>query len=126
MSKTPADRQQKGGYAAPIVIDTAANIERVAKAKRVGIFEIDGVTYDMPAAARAEIALEYLDLLDQGDEDGASFYLISEALGRDAYVALKSVKGLTDEQFEGILVRVQAIALPKGTQPSSTRASGRG
>ena len=32
MSTAPTDRPQKGGYAAPIVIDTAANPKRVAEA----------------------------------------------------------------------------------------------
>lgn len=117
----PTDRKQAGGYANAIVIDSAANAERVDKAKRVGIFELDGVTYDMPAVARAEIGLEYLDLLNAGDENAASYYLIAESLGVDAYTALKGVKGLTEDQFEGILVRIQAIILPKGQSPTATR-----
>jgi hypothetical protein len=125
MSKAPTDRQQKGGFAAPIVIDTAANAKRVAEAKRVGIFEIDGVAYTMPAVVRAEIALEYLALMD-GDAEGneAAHYLFVECLGLDAYNALKSVKGLTEDQFEGILTRIRAIALPKGKSPTPNATRG--
>jgi hypothetical protein len=121
MGKSPNDRKQPGGYAAPITIDTAKNAERFEKANRVAIFEIDGTVYDMPAVARAEVGLRYLELANAGDDNAAAYYLMIEALGQDAYDALKGVVGLTDEQFEGVLVRVQAIILPKGSTPSSSR-----
>ena len=124
MGKTPSDRKQAGGFAAPIVIDSAKSAEKLANAKRVGIFEIDGVTYDMPAAARAEVGLEYLDMLNAGDDDAASYYLITETLGLEAFNALKAVKGLDGEAFEGILVRVQAIILPKGKTPTASGTRG--
>ena len=126
MSKTtPADRQQKGGYAAPIAIDSAANAKRVAEAKRVGIFSIDGTEYTMPAVVRAEIALEYLRLMD-ADPDGneAAYYLFTSTLGADAYAALTAVEGLTEDQFEGVLTRIRAVALPKGQTPTSNRTRG--
>lgn len=124
MSKAPTDRQQKGGFAAPIVIDSQARADKLANAKRVGIFELDGITYDMPAAERAEVGLTYLEMVNDGDDEGAAYYLITETLGRGAYEALKSVPGLTNDDFEGILLRVQAIALPKGKAPTTkaTRA----
>ena len=124
MSKATADRQQKGGFAAPISIDTAKRAEKVDNAKRVAIFELDDVVYDIPAAERADIALTYLEMIDQGDEEGAAYYLLTETLGTEAYRALKSVKGLTNEDFEGILLRVRAVALPKGKTPSPTATRG--
>jgi hypothetical protein len=125
MSKSPTDRAQKGGFAAPIVIDSAASAKRVDEAKPVGIFEIDGVAYTMPAVVRAEIALEYLALMDADPEGNeAAYYLFVECLGRPAYDALKAVKGLTEDQFEGILTRIRAIALPKGKTPTTSATRG--
>ena len=121
MSKTTTDRKQAGGFAAPIKIDSANRAEKVEKAKRVAIFELDGKTYDMPATTRADVALTYLDLAHEEGEDAAAYYLLTETLGADAWHALKGVKGLTEDDFEGVLTRVRAIALPKGTAPSGTR-----
>ena len=121
MGKTPNDRQQAGGYATPIRIDSAKRAEKVESAKRVAIFELDGVTYDMPAAQRADIALTYLQMNEEEGEDKAAYYLLTETLGAGAYAALRGVKGLTDDDFEGVLTRVRAIALPKGQQPTATR-----
>jgi hypothetical protein len=119
MSKGPTDRKQSGGFAAPIRLDSERSAEKLANAKRVEIFELDGITYSMPAAPRAEVALEYLDLMNGQGEDAAAYYLITECLGVDAFRALKAVKGLTDEDFDGIMTRVRAVALPKATAPST-------
>jgi hypothetical protein len=121
MSKTPTDRKQAGGFAAPIRIDSATSAAKIDGAKRVAIFELDGVTYDMPGAVRADIALTYLDLAAAEGDDAAAHYLIIETLGRQAFDALKAVRGLDDEAFEGIMTRVRAVALPKATDPSPRR-----
>lgn len=121
MGKETSDRKQAGGFATPISLNSAKAAEKVDNAKRVAIFELDGIVYDMPAAARADVALTYLDLMHDEGEDAAAYYLLTECLGIDAFHALKGVRGLDDEDFDGIMTRVRAVALPKATTPSTTR-----
>lgn len=118
MSKSPTDRKQPGGFAVPISINSEKAAAKLDNAKRVAIFELDGKVYDMPAVPRADLALTYLDLMHESGEDEAARYLIVESLGLDAFKALGAVKGLSDDDFEGIMTRVRAVALPKGSVPS--------
>lgn len=120
MSKATSDRKQAGGFATPVSISTEKAQAKLDNAKRVAIFELDGVTYDMPAAPRADVALEYLDLMNDSGEDAAAYYLITECLGVAAFRALKAVKGLSDEDFDGIMTRVRAVALPKAKAPTTS------
>src|SRR5690349_24642066 len=101
MAKATNDRKQAGGFAVPISISTEKAAAKLDNARRVAIFELDGVTYDMPAVPRADIALTYLDLMHGADADEAAHYLITECLGVEAFAALKAVKGLSDEDFDG-------------------------
>lgn len=103
----------------PIVIDSAESAKAVDEAERVAVFSVDGVEYTMSSAPRADIALTYLEMSEGGDAEGAAYYLLTETLGLEAYAALKGVKGLSDKQFEGVQMRVQAVALPKGKAPQS-------
>jgi hypothetical protein len=121
MSKSPTDRKQPGGFAMPVSINSEKAAAKLDTAKRVAIFELDGVVYDMPAAPRADVALTYLDLMHESGEDAAARYLIVETLGLAAFKALTAVKGLSDDDFDGIMTRVRAVALPKGTPPSATK-----
>lgn len=104
----------------PIIIDTKASAARVDDAERVAIFEIDGVTYDMPLVVRAELGLDYLAIGQEEGEDKAAYWLITETLGKEAFTALRSVKGLEGDAFEGIMTRIRTVALPKDPTPKST------
>lgn len=106
----------------PVVIDTAQARSRLEEAPRVPIFELDGKVYDMAGAERADVALAYLDMVNAGDDDAAAFYLLTETLGAEAYEALKGVVGLSGKEFEGVVKRVQRIALPKGKRPEAHNA----
>lgn len=101
----------------PVKIDTAASKKKLDDAERVGIFEIDGTVYDMSTAQRAELGLEYLRLVSERGDDAAAYYLISEALGREAYAALAAVEGLEAKTFDGIVARIQRVTMPEGKAP---------
>lgn len=118
MSKTPSDRKQAGGFATPISINSEKAAAKLESARRVAIFELDDVVYDMPAVPRADIALTYLDLMNGEGEDAAAYYLITECLGIEAFQKLRAVKGLSDDDFDGIMTRVRAVALPKVKAPA--------
>lgn len=98
----------------PVKIDTAQAKARVAEAEQVPIFEVDGQVFTMPKVARAELGIEYLSRADRGDENGAAWYLLNETLGKDAVNALRKIEGLSDKEFDGIMLRVQKIAMPEG------------
>lgn len=105
----------------PVVIDSKASAARVEEAEQIGIFEIDGTTYSMPNVVRAELALEYLAITNDEGDDKAAHWLLTETLGEDAYKALRSVKGLEGDTFDGIMTRVRKVALPKDkSQPAKT------
>lgn len=108
----------------PVKIDSAENARTLAEAEQVAIFELDDVTYSIPKHARAEIGLEYMAKADEEGESQANWYLLQEALGADAVKALRKVKGLTDDQFEGIVVRVQTIIMPEANDPKARRRRG--
>lgn len=124
MSKAPSDRKQAGGFATPISINTEKAQAKLDTAKRVAIFELDGVVYDMPGAPRADVALTYLDTLNNEGEESASYYLITECLGLPAYKALMAVKGLSDDDLDGIVTRLRAVALPKAKTPTPNAERG--
>lgn len=96
----------------PVAIDTAANRADVDNAERIVIFSIDGVDYDMPKVERADLALKYIELGEENASEAAT-YLLEQTIGHDAVAALGAVIGLKGAQFEGVMARVQAIALPK-------------
>jgi hypothetical protein len=96
----------------PVAIDTAANRADVDNAERIVIFTIDGVEYDMPKVERADLALKYIELGEENASEAAT-YLLEQTIGPDAVSVLASVVGLKGSQFEGVMTRVQAIALPK-------------
>jgi hypothetical protein len=97
----------------PVVIDSKASAQRVADAERVVIFSIDGVDYDMPKVQRADIALMFVKLGEENASD-AAMYLLKETIGAEGAEALSNVVGLDTKEFDGVMTRVQAIALPKG------------
>lgn len=105
----------------PIAIDTAANVHDIETAERVVIFSVDGVDYDMPKVERAELAVKFMQLQEE-DADDAAQYLLLETIGQAGVDALAGVRGLKSAQFEGVMTRIQAIALPKGKRPKGANA----
>lgn len=100
-----------------IKIDRKAAAKRIEDAERVPIFELPDETgevkvYSIPAVTRSEIALRYLDIVNERGDDAANYYLLSTMLGQDAYEALMGVDGLEDSDFQGIIERVSAIVMP--------------
>lgn len=97
----------------PVVIDSEASAKKVAEAERIVIFSIDGVDYDMPKVQRADIALMFVKLGEENASEAATF-LLNETIGPEGTDALANVVGLDTKEFDGVMTRVQAIALPKG------------
>lgn len=98
----------------PVKIDSKKSAQRVDDAKPVAIFELDGVTYSMSSAERAEVGLKFIELIQHGQHDEAAEYLVKSTLGKKAYKALSSVVGLESDDFSGVLMRIQSVVLPKG------------
>lgn len=96
----------------PVIIDKAAAQQRYDEAERVGIFEVEGVTYSVPLVERAELGLEYMAQLDKKGEELAAWWLINEGMGKDAVKALRSVKGLGTVELDSIMTRLRAIITP--------------
>ncbi len=68
----------------------------------VDLFSIDGVVYQMPAAPRANIALQYLvDLKDQGPML-AEMRLMEALVGEEGYRALAGFPDLDRESMRAI------------------------
>lgn len=106
----------------PIQLDREAAAARVAEAKTVPIFSLDGETFAIPAVERAEVGLTYLDLQETKGPEAAAHYLILETLGSKAWKKLQSVKGMTGSEWEGIMARVQSVVMPEARRPKARRA----
>lgn len=100
----------------PVVIDSAANRAEVEGAERIVIFTLDGVDYSMAKVERADLALKYIELGEDNTGEAAT-YLLEQTIGADAIEALANTVGLKSAQFDGVMTRVQAIALPKARSP---------
>lgn len=96
-----------------IKIDSKATAKRLDDADRIPIFEIDGVTYDIPNVARADIGLAYVNRVVEEGEDAATANLIIDTMGDDAFEALRSVVGLEPDDWRGIQEKIQGIVNPK-------------
>jgi hypothetical protein len=107
-SDKPADRFL------PVKIDTAASKAALEEAEKVGIFEIDGQAYYISLGERAEVGLRYLQLAAEKGDNAASYYIISETVGQDAYDALVAVEGLESKTFDAIVDRIQRVVMPEG------------
>lgn len=107
-SDKPADRFL------PVKIDSAEAESQLESAERVPIVEIDGTVYEISLGERAEVGLGYLQIAAEKGDNAASYYIISETLGQDAYDALVAVKGLKAKDFDGIVDRIQRVVMPEG------------
>jgi hypothetical protein len=97
---------------APLKIDRAAAKKRIDDAEEIPVFEIDDVTYSVKNVPRSEVALRYLDIATNQGDDAGNYYILTETMGQGAYDALKGVDGLSDEDFQAVIERVQAIVTP--------------
>lgn len=112
---TGSDKPEaKKGPLLPIKIDTKKSAQRVEDAEQVPIFEVDDKVFSMSSAPRAEVGLRFIELMSTEGPDRAAHYLLTETLGEKAYHALTAVVGLQTDDFQGVLLRVQALVLPKG------------
>lgn len=105
----------------PIRLDREAAEARFTEAKMVPIFELDGEVFSIPAVERAEIGLTYMDLWETQGEIAATHYLVTETIGEKALKKLRSVRGMTAKEWEGIQLRIQAIVMPEARRPKARR-----
>jgi hypothetical protein len=96
-----------------IAIDSKASAARLEGAKEIPVFSIDGTTYSIPAVERADLGLEYLALVDEESEDVANAWLMKQTIGEDGFQALRAVKGLSPDDFRGVMDKIQKIVAPK-------------
>lgn len=85
----------------------------------VPLFEIDGVEYSVPRKPRANIALKYLNILEERGPELASVFIFRAMLGDDGYKALSDCESLTDEHLEWLLETLSGLVMgtteaPKG------------
>lgn len=80
---------------------------------RVPLFYIGDEEYTVPTLVPAGIALAYLRVARESGQEMAAGALLSRALGEDAYLALESARGLTNDQLEQIIQHVLDLALGK-------------
>lgn len=129
MGKSSKNKRRMAGYSdtpdlpaskmVPIRLDSAQAAARVDEAERIPIFELDGTTYSIPAAERADVAIEYLARSERDGDDVAAWYLLNETLGAEAVKALRGVKGLEASEFDGIMTRVRKVVMPKSRRPKA-------
>lgn len=96
-----------------IKIDSKAAAKRIEDAPKIAIFEIDGHTYEMADAARADIGLDYINRVITDGEDAATAQLVIDTMGEDAFQALREVDGLDPDDWRAIMAKVQAVVTPK-------------
>lgn len=102
---------------------TSAN-EQATPDAMIDLFSIDGVTYQIPAKPRVNIALKYLWHVRQYGEDRAAAELMEALLGAKGFQALVEYDDLSPEQFSQILSIAQQHVL--GALEATRGNSGRG
>jgi hypothetical protein len=96
-----------------IRIDSKAARKRVDDAERVPIFELDGVVYDIPVVERADLALEYMGRVEEVGLEAAQAWMIRTTVGEAGFQALRDTVGLSGDDWQGILDRIQKVVAPK-------------
>lgn len=94
-------------------IDSKAARQRVDEAPRVPIFEIDGTVYDVAAVERADLGLEYMGRVEELGLDAAQAWMIRTTVGDEGFEALRNTVGLSPDDWQGIMDRIQAVVVPK-------------
>lgn len=98
--------------------------QSAAPPEMVDLFSIDGVTYQIPAKPRVNLALKYLWHVRQYGEDRAGAELLEALLGSKGFQALVEYDELEPDQFVTILTAAQQVTL--GVMESVRGNSGRG
>ena len=107
---TPAVRRPVAGEPAafePIRIPANEDVPD----DRVPLFFIGEEEFTVPSRVPVGIALEYLRVAREQGQELATGALLSRALGEDAYRALESARGLTEEQLNDIVQRVLDLSM---------------
>lgn len=85
------------------------------KTEMVPIFELDGKTYKIPANPPAGVSLKYLKISTTEGQDAASYFMLNEMLGEDAFEALSEHPTLTKDQFEAVFKKIEEVVLGDGS-----------
>lgn len=93
------------------MIELTTDSPDTAPPKMLDLFSIDGVTYQIPAKPRVNIALKYLWHARQYGEDRAAAELLESLLGPKGFQALVEYDDLKPEQFMSILAAAQTVTL---------------
>lgn len=104
-----------------IELNRTSNSEPVGM---VDLFSIDGVSYQIPAKPRVNVALRYLWHAKQYGEDAAAAELLEALLGEKGFKALVEYDELGPEDFTAILKAAQKVTL--GALEEAQGESGRG
>lgn len=98
--------------AAKKVLDLGSSTpDEKKKTETVDIFMLDGVTYSAPKEMPFGVALDYMEAQVEQGPDAAVFVMIKRVLGEDAFRALKSNPNLTEEQFRGVIERLETLVM---------------
>lgn len=95
-----------------------------AEVVMVDLFSIDGVTYQIPAKPRMNIALNYLNDLRSHGEMMANMALLERMLGEKGYKALCEYDGLSSADFNSVIKAAAGIALGSLEEPDPNSGSG--
>lgn len=82
-----------------------------APVEMVDLFHLDGVTYQIPAKPRVNVALRYLRTAKRDGETVATSELLEALLGVDGFEALTNYDELTPDQFAQIVAAAQKVTL---------------
>lgn len=85
----------------------------------VELFEVDGVMYSVPRKPRANIALQYLEALEQLGPQMANVYLLREMLGQEGYRALSTCKSLKGEHLAWVMETIHGLAMGTTEAPKA-------
>lgn len=88
---------------------------------REPLFYIDDTEYTIPKRPRANLSLQFLDMVKSEGTDYASAWLMEEMLGTDAYEALMKLDTLEPDQLQQITDLCQKKVLGKLEQNRAAR-----
>lgn len=79
--------------------------------KRVPLFEIDDVTYTVPAKPRVNLALKFMYQARTLGQDTAAMNILEDLLGHDGFQALMNYDDLTQEDLEAVIGRATRLLM---------------
>jgi hypothetical protein len=82
--------------------------------ERVTLFYIGDTEYTIPKTIPPGVALQYLRTAGAVGEQFAAPTLLTRVLGKEAYEALESSRGLEDDQLQQIIQIVVDLSLGRG------------